>query len=155
MGETILCVDDDRQILTLYKAILQESGYQVLIEANGQDGLAAYDRCRVDCVVLDYQMSDLNGAEFVQEMFFRHSSTPVILISGSSALPPELLARVHAFVEKPISMQRLLDCVENLIGKARRRPTEQAVSAVAPARSLPSNQSCRIFEGHKFPKELG
>jgi CheY-like chemotaxis protein len=95
MGETILCVDDDRQILTLYKAILQESGYQVLIEANGQDGLAAYDRCRVDCVVLDYQMSDLNGAEFVQEMFFRHSSTPVILISGSSAIPPELLGSTH------------------------------------------------------------
>jgi CheY-like chemotaxis protein len=114
MNRTILCIDDEPQILMLYRMVLEEYGYRVLIEANGWDGLSASDRCAVDCILLDYQMPGMNGAEFVQHLRDRRCSTPVILISGSRDIPPQLLNQVEAFIEKPWRAQQLLECVENV-----------------------------------------
>lgn len=120
MSGTILCIDDDPLILMLYRMVLEEYGYGVLIESNGCDGLGASDRCPVDCILLDYQMPDMNGAEFVQRLAYRHSSTPVIVISRSSDIPPALLNHVEAFIEKPVRLGQLLECVENVTRSAER-----------------------------------
>ncbi|MGA7634534.1 MAG: response regulator [Terriglobales bacterium] len=128
MNRTILCIDDEPQILMLYRMVLEEYGYGVLIEANGWDGLGASDRCPVDCILLDYQMPGMNGAEFVQHLTDRHCSTPVILISGSRDIPPQLLNQVEAFIEKPWRAQQLLECVENVTRNAERHLTRPPLS---------------------------
>ena len=129
MSRTILCIDDNPQILMLYRMVLEEYGYRVLIEANGWDGLDARDRCPVDCIVLDYQMPGMNGAEFVQHLTDRHCSTPVILISGSRDVPLELLNQVEAFIEKPVRVEQLLECVEIVTTNAEKHMTRLPIIA--------------------------
>ena len=128
MNRTILCIDDDHQILMLYRIVLEKYGHRVLVETNGWDGLRTSDRCPVDCILLDYQMPGMNGAEFVQHLTDRHCSTPVILISGSRDIPSQLLNQVEAFIEKPWHAQQLLESVENVTRGAERHLTSPTFS---------------------------
>jgi two-component system, LuxR family, response regulator FixJ len=131
MNRIILCVDNDPQILLLYRMILEEFGYRVLIEANGRDGLGALDRCPADCILLDYQMPGMDGDQFVQHLADRQCSTPVILISGSGDVPPELLNQVEAFIEKPVRVEQLVEYVEIVTTNAEKHLTGLPVVAQA------------------------
>ena len=128
MNSTVLCIDDDPHLLMLYWNILQEHGYDVLIESNGRDGLVSLGLYPVDCIVLDYQMPGMDGAEFLQRVRSRCLSTPVILISGCSEIPPQVLTRVDAFIEKPVGIGKLLECVESLTRGGASSFTDQGYS---------------------------
>ncbi len=120
MSRTLLCVDDDPRTLTLYRMVLEDHGYKTLVESNGWDGLNASDRYPVDCILVDYQMPGMNGAEFVRRLKCKHASTPVIVVSGSQDVPAELLSQVAAFIEKPFRVKNLVECVESVTNEGRR-----------------------------------
>jgi CheY-like chemotaxis protein len=128
MRETILCIDDSPQILSLYKYLLEDHGYKVVLASNGRDGLEFMKRHHVDCVILDYQMPAMNGAAVVRYMRQHEAPPPVIMVSGSD-LPRELRQQVEAVVEKPMQAERLLECVEEVMGceekRHKERPPEQ------------------------------
>jgi CheY-like chemotaxis protein len=115
MEKTILCIDDTVPLLQLYGRVFEQHGYAVLLASNGWDGLDALRRHRVDCVILDYEMPEMNGAAVVRHMAGLDTATPVILVSGSDP-PRELEAQVEAFLRKPMRVSELLTCVESVIG---------------------------------------
>lgn len=150
MCKTLLCVDDEPHILTLYRTLFEEQGYSVLVESNGWDGLAACERFPVDCILLDYQMPGMNGGEFVQHLRHRHSSTPVIVISGTTELPSELLHQVEALIEKPAHIRQLVECIENAIKAAENRLASVPVSVrqagyKSPAENAGGVDPCKNF----------
>lgn len=120
MDKTILCIDDGPQILLLYGRIFEEQGYNVVLASNGRDGLDALKRNLVDCVILDNEMPEMDGAGVVRRMADLVSAPPVILVSGSDP-PQELRAQVDAFIEKPMRVAQLIGCVESVIG-SREKP---------------------------------
>lgn len=120
MDKTILCIDDGPQILLLYGRIFEEQGYNVVLASNGRDGLDALKRNLVDCVILDNEMPEMDGAGVVRRMADLESAPPVILVSGSDP-PQELRAQVDAFIEKPMRVAQLIGCVESVIG-SREKP---------------------------------
>ena len=115
MNKTVLCIDDSPELLFLYKRLFEDHGYNVILASNGRDGLESIRRSPVDCVILDYQMPQMDGAAVLRLMRHSKAPPPVILVSGSKP-PLELREQVEAFIEKPTPMSELLQCVEAAIG---------------------------------------
>ncbi|MFN8484561.1 MAG: response regulator transcription factor [Anaerolineae bacterium] len=66
MGKTILVVDDDRQIVRLVRAYLEQSGYGVLVAYDGETALHSIRRDRPDLIVLDLMLPDKDGWEITR-----------------------------------------------------------------------------------------
>lgn len=64
----ILCIDDDDSILRFERALLERSGYAVLIAASAQEGLKLATTCMCDAVLLDYQMPGMNGHKVASQI---------------------------------------------------------------------------------------
>ncbi|MEI8104129.1 MAG: response regulator [Candidatus Moraniibacteriota bacterium] len=66
--QTVCIVDDDENILEIYKTKFEQSGYDVLTAVNGAEGLALVRERKPDILLLDIQMPVKNGVEVIQEM---------------------------------------------------------------------------------------
>jgi DNA-binding response OmpR family regulator len=111
VSKTVLCIDDSPQVLFLYKRLFEDQGYNVVLAANGRDGLESMRRFSVDCVILDYQMPEMDGAQVLRSMRHSKAPPPVILVSGSDP-PRELREQVEAVIEKSTPISELLECVK-------------------------------------------
>lgn len=81
MGEKVLVVEDDADIVELLELYLTGSGYEVL---SAGDGVAALELARthpVDVALVDIMMPRMNGYDFIKELR-RESSVPVIVVSA-------------------------------------------------------------------------
>ena len=58
---TVLCIDDDPQLLFIHRMVLESRGYAVLTAASAQAGLELFASCATDVVLLDYGMPEMNG----------------------------------------------------------------------------------------------
>ena len=154
----ILVVDDEIGIRELLNEILGDEGHTVLLAENAAQARRMRDDQELDLVLLDIWMPEVDGVSLLKEWAAGGKlSMPVIMMSGHATIDTAVEAtRIGAldFLEKPISLQKLLKTVEN--GLARRTisrgvPRPQAAPAVlAPARSgfaSPSGQG-QAFAPH-------
>src|SRR5215470_12426484 len=80
--KTILCVDDNDQLLSVRKVILETRGYQVLACNNGKDAIEIFRRGGVDLVLTDLDMPELDGVELIASVKSLAPEVPAILFSG-------------------------------------------------------------------------
>jgi CheY-like chemotaxis protein len=99
-AKTLLCIDDEPNILTLRKLVLQSAGYEVLVADNGQDGISLFQSNIVHGVVLDYVMPEMDGGQVASALRRIESSIPIILVSACVSIPKRVLRLVDAFVQK-------------------------------------------------------
>jgi putative two-component system response regulator len=118
--ETILCVDDDNLNLEVYRTILQENGYKVLVARTGEEALSIVASARCDLIVLDYLMPVMNGVEVCRILrshdSYRH--LPIVLATSFSEREVKLLAfeaGVSDFITKPVDHVELLSRIRNLL----------------------------------------
>jgi two-component system, NtrC family, nitrogen regulation response regulator NtrX len=120
----ILVVDDEADIRGLLKEILSEEGYEVDVAANAEQARASRARQVPDLVLLDIWMPDVDGITLLRE--WSASATdgcPVVMMSGHSTVETAVEAtRLGAFdfVEKPLSLAKLLRTVERALDAGRR-----------------------------------
>ena len=107
--KTVLCVDDERIGLRVRKIMLESRGFNVLTASDGHQGLAVFDENKVDLVVLDYFMPDMNGGEVAAELRRRRPDLPIIFLSAYFSLPPEALELANAFITKGDPPDALLE----------------------------------------------
>lgn len=81
---TILIVDDEKEIADLVAIHLQKEGFYTLQAYNGVDGLELFRQHKVDLVVLDIMMPQLNGYELLIQIRQNHQ-TPVIFLSAKQS----------------------------------------------------------------------
>lgn len=118
-SETIVVVEDERQVRELVQEILQAQGYTVLTAADGEEGLrlcTEYDG-PIDLLLTDVVMPGLSGPEMAQCILPVHSTIKVVFMSGyaSDAIGDHgVLDPGTAFLHKPITP-------DILIGKVRER----------------------------------
>ena len=110
--KTVLCVDDERIGLRVRKIMLEGHGFNVLTASDGRQGLAVFDENKVDLVVLDYFMPDMNGGEVAAELRRRRPDLPIIFLSAYFSLPPEALELANAFITKGDPPDALLEKIE-------------------------------------------
>jgi two-component system, NtrC family, nitrogen regulation response regulator NtrX len=125
----ILVVDDEADIRDTLREILGEEGYEVEVAANAAEARAARARQDPDLVLLDIWMPDTDGITLLREWSEnRLLSFPVVMLSGHGTVETAVEAtRLGAvdFVEKPLSLAKLLRTVEKALDAGRRRRQSQ------------------------------
>ena len=108
---TILCIDDDVVGSTLRQALLQRAGYRVLIAASGTQGLEMAKRHRVDLVLVDFALPDLNGLSVAALLRGIHSTKRVVMLSGHESKAPLNFRELDGFISKKTRVDRFLTAV--------------------------------------------
>lgn len=130
---TILVVDDELGIRALLSEILSDEGHTVEVAENAAKARQLREQCQPDLVLLDIWMPDVDGVTLLKEWGANGQLTmPVIMMSGHGTIDTAVEATkfgAQAFLEKPITMQKLLRTVEQGLAKPAPR-------AVAPAPTM-------------------
>ena len=122
---TILVVDDELGIRALLSEILADEGHTVELAENAAQARACRERIRPDLVLLDIWMPDVDGITLLKEWgSSAQLSMPVIMMSGHGTIDTAVEATkfgAMAFLEKPITLQKLLRAVEQGLAKPAAR----------------------------------
>lgn len=131
----ILVVDDELGIRDLLSEILNDEGHSVELAANATQARAARNTDTFDLVLLDIWMPDTDGVSLLKEWAASGQLTmPVIMMSGHATIETAVEAtRIGAlsFLEKPITMQKLLKAVEHGLAKSASTPPAKPTMAMA------------------------
>jgi DNA-binding NtrC family response regulator len=137
----ILVVDDELGIRDLLFEILNDEGHTVELAENAAQARAARAQSRPDLVLLDIWMPDTDGVSLLKEWSAAGLlNMPVIMMSGHATIDTAVEATrigAQAFLEKPITLQKLLKAVEQ--GLARKSATPASTSAASVATSVELN----------------
>lgn len=132
----ILVVDDELGIRDLLSEILNDEGHQVDVAENAAQARAARALARPDLVLLDIWMPDTDGVTLLKEWSSTGLLTmPVIMMSGHATIDTAVEATkigAMAFLEKPITLQKLLKAVEQGLTRTVARPPASALKATSP-----------------------
>ncbi len=140
----ILVVDDELGIRDLLSEILNDEGHQVELAENAAQARAVRQRLRPDLVLLDIWMPDTDGVTLLKEWSAAgHLSMPVIMMSGHATIDTAVEATrigAMAFLEKPITLQKLLQAVDQGLsrGAPKRPPASVLASVVTLATHTPA-----------------
>jgi DNA-binding NtrC family response regulator len=137
---TILVVDDELGIRALLSEILSDEGHTIELAENAAQARAVRERMRPDLVLLDIWMPDVDGITLLKEWGSTGQLVmPVIMMSGHGTIDTAVEATKHgamAFLEKPITLQKLLRAVEQALAKpAAARPSSSHAPGPAPYRA--------------------
>ena len=155
----ILVVDDELGIRDLLSEILNDEGHNVELAENAAQARAARSRARPDLVLLDIWMPDTDGVTLLKEWAAGGKLTmPVIMMSGHATIDTAVEAtRIGAldFLEKPITLQKLLKAVEQGLARESARKLMLGVAAATPATDL--TVEAAMTGGHALPvvQDLG
>ncbi|MFZ2652785.1 MAG: response regulator [Burkholderiaceae bacterium] len=133
---TILVVDDELGIRALLSEILTDEGHTVEVAENAAEARACRQRLRPDLVLLDIWMPDVDGITLLKEWGAASLlSMPVIMMSGHGTIDTAVEAikfGALAFLEKPVTLQKLLRAVEQGLSKpgASNAGADRSVQAV-------------------------
>jgi CheY-like chemotaxis protein len=116
---TALVIDDEESIRYVIQQILEEFGFDVLLAANGAEGLALFKEHQptIKFILLDIRMPIMDGEETYQHIRALDRHVAIIFASGysESALPnPESDTRL-TFLQKPYQMDRFIDTITNIM----------------------------------------
>ena len=129
---SILVIDDDRNILAIIEMYLRKAGYEVTCVERGDEALQAFRRVQPALVVLDVMLPGMDGWEVLDKLR-QESDVPVIMLTAKG----DTLDRIQGldlgaddYIVKPFDAKELL---------AR-------IKAVLRRSSLPENEKCVTFE---------
>ena len=134
MNEHLLLVEDDDAIAGALRLHLEEAGYRLHRESDGNRAMVAIDRQRWDLVLLDLMLPGADGWDVCRHLRQRHADVPVIMLSARSAEAHRVLGLelgADDYLAKPFSMLELVARVRALL-----RRIEQLRSAPAQAAEL-------------------
>ena len=146
----ILVVDDELGIRDLLSDILFDEGHQVELAENAAQAREARQRMRPDLVLLDIWMPDTDGVSLLKEWATNGMlNMPVIMMSGHATIDTAVDAvriGAQAFLEKPITLQKLLKAVEQgLSGETSKAPA--APVAPLPVMATPTLSAVVALDG--------
>jgi CheY-like chemotaxis protein len=122
---TILCAEDDEEQLTARRLVFESAGFSVLAARSGKEALEMFRREQPDAVVLDYWMPGMKGLTVAREMKQLRPKIPILVLSGLSALPGEIVGAADAWLQKrDVEPDALLAEVNRLIEATSAKSSE-------------------------------
>ena len=120
MSHTVLICDDAVFMRTMISDILEESGYEIVGQAEtGVQAIERYKALRPDLVTMDIVMPDMGGIDAVREITSFDANAKILMCSamGQQALVVEAIqAGAKDFVVKPFQPSRVLEAVQRVLG---------------------------------------
>jgi two-component system nitrogen regulation response regulator NtrX len=119
---TVLVVDDEPDIRRLLQEILEDEGYEVHAAENGAAARRIRAERKPDLILLDIWMPDEDGITLLKDWLRDDALCPVIMMSGHATVETAVEATrlgAYDFLEKPLSMAKLLVTVERALENAR------------------------------------
>jgi CheY-like chemotaxis protein len=109
----ILVADDSPQLVLLYRAVLEDAGYEVVSASSGTAAIAAAESTPIDAAVLDVLMPGVSGDAIAERLRLRNPQLPVLLMTGEHGEQ-----FVHGspvpVLRKPFAPEELVRAVEAL-----------------------------------------
>ncbi|MDR2549401.1 MAG: sigma 54-interacting transcriptional regulator [Desulfobulbus sp.] len=114
----ILLVDDEADLLRLWKLRLESKNYQVAVASSGEEALATFSAFKPDVVLTDLRMPGIDGMALFEAVRSLNKSVPVIIITAHGSIPEAVEATrqgVFSFLTKPIEGAILLQEIAKAI----------------------------------------
>jgi CheY-like chemotaxis protein len=130
MPKTVLIVEDDEDMRSIYRSTLARRGYRVLVATQGAEGVHLARRYRPDLILLDLRMPvmDGRGAAFYLRSDPETQDIPICVISAfpqeGSEQPGSEAIQFDCFLTKPVDPKEIVARVEELIGPSGEDPLE-------------------------------
>lgn len=115
-NETILIVDDEKEIRELFKEVFSDAGYRVKLADSGETALNVFDSSDIQLVISDIRMPGMDGIELCRNIRRRSSNVTLFAITGySNEYTPEQILDV-GFSEVLYKPVRIIDLVQTVTG---------------------------------------
>lgn len=117
--KVILCVDDEVDILELFRDEFIDGGFKVLEASNGAEAFEIYKNNHVDCIVSDIRMPGGDGVSLVKNVKSEGAEIPIFLVTGFSDYTAEDLSGlgVNAVIFKPFDLEEVVEMISNTVNK--------------------------------------
>jgi DNA-binding response OmpR family regulator len=119
---TILCIEDEPEMIDLMRLILERKGFRFLGANGGQKGLEMIQQEKPDLILLDLMMPGVDGWEVYRhiEADAELQDIPVIVVTAKAQSIDKVLglhiAKVEDYITKPFGPQELLDSIYRALG---------------------------------------
>lgn len=116
MGKSILIVEDDIDLIEIYKEILELHEFDVETALNGEEGVKKYIEKRPSLVIMDGDMPILDGYEAFKQIKKIDNNANVIIVTGFSEFEPKSQEAIKEglmkVISKPLGIEQLLALAE-------------------------------------------
>ena len=116
MGTTILVVEDDVDLIQIYKEILELHEYEVHTAFNGEEGVEKFKQIKPSLVIMDGDMPVLNGYDAFMQIKEIDKDANVVIVTGVSEFEPKSKAAIKEglikVISKPLGVNELLMLAE-------------------------------------------
>ncbi|MCC7261164.1 MAG: HDOD domain-containing protein [Candidatus Latescibacteria bacterium] len=125
---TLLLVDDEPHVLASLRRSLRKEGWQLLLAGSGQEGLALLAANRVDLVVSDMRMPQMDGAAFLRQVRCQYPQVTRLVLTGYAER--EAVKRafeeagIHEMIAKPWDDEELRTILRSLLQQQERQESE-------------------------------
>ena len=113
----ILIVDDDQNILRLYKEELEEDGYTIVTASNGQEAMEQFEKENPDLVTLDILLPDVDGIKLLRQMKEKRPRMPVIMSTAYDYRDDFAVWASEAYIVKSADLTELKSTIKKLVDK--------------------------------------
>jgi len=115
-GESILVVEDDRDVRSFIVECLNTFGYDVRESQDGYTGLEAMRAAQPDLLIVDFAMPGINGAEMAMQVRARHADLPIIFVTGYADMDAvERVDGTKFLLRKPFEVSALANVVKHAL----------------------------------------
>ncbi|EPC8525313.1 two-component system response regulator GlrR [Escherichia coli] len=114
----LLLVDDDSGLLKLLGLRLTSEGYSVVTAESGAEGLRVLNREKVDLVISDLRMDEMDGMQLFAEIQKVQPGMPVIILTAHGSIPDAVAATqqgVFSFLTKPVDKDALYQAIDDAL----------------------------------------
>jgi two-component system response regulator HydG len=150
--QTILIIDDDRDMCLLLKRFLTRHGYEVLESYNGKKSLELLETVEPSLIMCDFRLEDMEGNVLLGKIKERYPHMPVIIITGYSdiKIAVEVMKMgAYDYITKPLFPDEILVTIKQALDSASRE------TETAPAAASSSGNSEQRTEKPAAAKEKG
>ena len=119
--QKILIVDDEPHILLMLKKMLEPSGYEIDLAANGNEGIELFRKSQADLVITDIIMPEKEGLETIREMRRIRPNLKIIAMSGGGKVSADNyleIAKIFGaskLISKPFTKNEMVSAVQELL----------------------------------------
>jgi DNA-binding NtrC family response regulator len=133
MPSPILIVDDDEDILELFKLILEDEGYKVDTAICGREAIEKALTKSYDLALLDFVLPDIKGTEIATELFMKKKINKIIFITGYSHIfdfiDPVIKNQCNVLL-KPVSGEALIHSVREALKPIEANELDELVNII-------------------------